>query len=962
MKDNIRFKGLTLDRDEMLATHGETALCGGVEVHDGSLRPSVLDGTDLADGQPLQLGEVLQLVYVHQTEDYTHYLAVYNDGLFAYREDGQGWHNLHSGVIDGDYDASCMKSITSIGNTLCIMNTDNLQGQNGGLHYFLCYNDNGDWKYKYLGQQPPFLNIQFGLHRGDVDENLKEYFDYKMQEGDFFDPEDDTHTKIAETQRATLTEHVLGNVNKRIDDILGDGRFYAPFLIRYCYRMYDGSMIMHSAPVLMMPMLHHPAMTWCYSISNFMQPILDGNLRTVRWCLFMRSCKLQAKAINASIITELSDWSDIIRSVDVFITPQFSRIDTSKMIEKADVVYQENNYAIWGVGALYGTEQDESSNFAQTYSNATALIFPSGFGTGASIVLPEYSETEYFSRIRRASYFYKLCSIELQDIGTSNTKKLCGSVKDLAFDASILRNIAVQKQMTDDYKTHNIILPGTDKAGIYTYNHRLNCYGISERLFKGFIATIMFPIMEAVTADNYKIRVYIKTDSGIFAVECANGVLPNLSLYNNFLLKNGYIFYPDSRAFAMVIYKNDVPILRRRLTESDELNASLSFCDDGEVGSLPDFVNNLNGAVSNKLAIVPMLNKIYTSKIDNPFYFPNLPEESGINTVGVGQIYGLAVPKRSLTADMAGFSDLLIFSTDGIWVAKVSSTGTYSEKHNISSEICINKKSICQLDQSVVFATSRSLSRIVSQDISSLTDVLDGPYFNVKKQLTELTNYLCDDEAETYDADADELITFNGEVAGVTFTPIPPLEYYQSGKVVYDYIKSRLIVLPGDTTDRSVALVFSIRDAAWSTMLLPPIRAVVDGYPSPYIQYDVDADNDGDIEYEGVVMRLDKAYDYADNVAHTGVVVTRTLSYSDTMDLVRGFRQLTNCASMPLLFFFGSNDQRSWQYIGRSERSFHNYMPGHPFRFFRVAIYMKILTSEKYQELILEIVNKYAKL
>lgn len=960
MKDIIRFKGLTLNKDEQSVAHGELSLCGGVELHDGSLRPSVLHGTVLGDGQPLPYHDAgVKLLYVHQTDDYTYYIAwVYPDKLCAFKEKSDGWEGVQSsalvnGEIDANFSTTGLKDVKSVGNTLIVMKSD-------GLHYFKCYNDGSTWKYKYLGQQPPFLQLQFGLELSGASSALNvEEFKYEVIEGAFFDQADESYRTIAEDKRASFTDHVMSKVNKRIDGITQLGQFYAPFLIRYCYRMYDGSMIMHSAPVLMMPMLHRPVMTYSFSLSNGApNPKAEDDENFVEWSLFLRPCRLRVRSLNGADPVEnyihLSDWKDIIRSVDIFITPQFSRIDTSKMIEKVGVNYTDFNYSLYD-----GTENNIPTIFEATYSTDWPTE-PRVFGSGISILFPEYAESDYLSKIRRASYFYKLTSVELEDIGDKLVPPSGGNpLKRLQFDASVLSNIAVQEQMVDDYKTHNKILPAIDSAGLYIYNNRLNCFGISEKLFIGFNMSVLFPYFAASSAlTQYTLRVYIKTDSGIFAVECPNGEFAE-TFSQSWLLKNGYIFYPDARAIAMHLHSENGNLLsvKRRLTASDELNASLSFCDDSEINELPSYVNydlvQGNRTINNSRAIVPLTNKVYTSRADNPFYFPNLPDEAGINTVGVGDILGLAVPKRSLTADMAGFNDLIIFCTDGIWIAKVSKTGTYSEKHNISSEVLYNVKSLCQLDQSVVFATSRALARIVGQDVASLTDVLDGPYFDVKNKLTAFSDVYCIDPEEGesyptgYDFDADSLIRFNA----------PPLDFYRKGKVFYDYIGSRIIVLPDDTTESCVALVFSIRDEAWATMVIPPIQSVVDGYPYMFVQY-----TDTDFDLEGMVMRLDLPYDHSDNVLHTGVVVTRTLTFSDTMDVFRGFRQMIDSANMPQMYIFGSNDQRTWKYIGNSARSFHNYIPGHPYRFFRLALYIRMLTGERYQQIELEIINKYAKL
>lgn len=953
MKDNIRFKGLTLNRDEQGVEHGECALCGGVEVHDGALRPSVLQGTTLAGGA--SIGG--KLLYVHQTDDYTMFICLtedtyHNEHLYAYWENGNSWGSQNIDPIN--FSPDHILSVKSVGNTLVVMKQKDPNGNiyDDGLHYFLCHNDgttsnNNGWSYKYLGQQPPFLQIQFNLDYSSTyaASNVEEH-KYKVKGEYFFDDDIDPNlSTIHEEERSPLTEHVLGHINKEIDRLCEHGLFYAPFLIRYCYRMtMDNSMIMHSAPVLMMPMLHHPVLNFSTTLSTSLSTYNPAQGDEIAWCQFLSPCRLQAKILNTSISSALNDWKDVIRSVDIFITPQFSRIDTSKLIEKVNHdTAQEFNYSLWE-----GTENDIPALYESTYAQFWSHAYQ------YSWKLPEYDENDYFSRIRKASYFYKLTSIELEDIGTD---KLDGSFRRLQFEASILHNIAVQPQMVDDYKTHNKLIPASDQAGLYVYNERLNVYGISERLFKGFSMYVLFPYT-GLSASVYTVRTYIKTDSGTFAVENNEGGF-GASAYSNWLINNGFIFYPDARATAMMITATGVTV-KRRLTDSDELNGSLSFCDDSAINDLPSFINSANPGVtpsvpSNNLAVVPLTNKIYTSRAGNPFYFPNLVGEVGINTVGIGHILGLAVVTRPLSTGQVGDHDLIVFCTDGIWVAKVSNIGTYTNLHNISREICDNQKSVCQLDQSVVFATSRALNRFIEDNVINFSEVLDGPYFDVKNKLAAFAAEYCIDPGEgedypaNYDFEADALIRF----------ATPPINYFKNGQVLYDYIGNRLIILPAVTDEGSVGLVFSIRDKAWSTMVLPPILAAVNNYPHPYVQTIVDHTPN---PAERFIIRLDTPYSYTDATQHTGVVVTRTLTYSDTMDVVRGFRQLTDGATMPILYFFGSNDQRTWQFIGKSQRSFHNYIPGHPFRFFRIAMYIRLKTSEKYQQLIMEMINKYTKL
>ena len=346
-----------------------------------------------------------------------------------------------------------------------------------------------------------------------------------------------------------------------------------------------------------------------------------------------------------------------------------------------------------------------------------------------------------------------------------------------------------------------------------------------------------------------------------------------------------------------------------------------------------DLVNVETGEPPVANDLVPMRNKVLTSEVDDPYYFPI----EGRNTVGIGAIVGLAAVTRALSQGQVGDHDLIAFCTDGVWVMKVSKEGTYSAIHNISREVCTNPKSICQLDQSVLFATERSLSRFVESNVVSMSDKLDGPARNWSNLFGTFFN--------------NTLLDCSSIILQLGFTT-SAVEMFNGGSVFYDYAGSRVVVLPQNTSADSVALVFSIRDQAWSTMAIPAIKAVVPGYPSPFVQT-------GD----GKVMILDKPYNYRSTGANVpGLILTRELTFSDTMDVIRGYQHHADGGTAPMLFLFGSNDQRNWQSLGNSNRWFNNYLPGTSYRFFRIAIYTQMKPSEEYQQLLLEVVNKYGKL
>lgn len=904
MKQTIRFKGLSLNRDEIAAEHGELSLCGGVELHDGALRPSVVVGSNLAGGAAL----AGTLIYVHQTKSYTNYITVEVSGgsqVMRYASAGSSSWNTQTFSYSGDFSPVQIVDVKHVGNTLCVMTST-------GLHYFLYSITAGS--YTYLGKQPPFLGLNFNL-KLDTYHAVKNPDGADHGNGDTFWIDysgswyNSTATagkyEVKEEARSNITDQVMAKINKRIADLTNDGYFYAPFFVRYCYRMYDGkSLILHSPAVLMFSDLNHPVST---RFAHLDDPVADDNQYTV-W--LFRS-KLQVRVVDLGVITQLQQWKDIVKSVDIFVSPQVARIDTSSMIESLsrDIISDYHRSL---------TDGKYTSNIIQDW-------YP-GWLTGFD--LPEIDQAAYFARIKNTSTFFKLASYSVEKLGQSFPD---GSLYNV--DSSNLPNLAAQEQMTDDYKTHNLLVPDGGNGGLYVYNHRLNVYGISEQLFEGFRPDVMFPYVSP--SDPYansitSVGVWVSTEYGMryLSITPASGVtwygLP-------FLIQVSYVFYPDSRAILMGFTIQGGSSFYRNLVPASALNGAFA-CLEGSLGSALTIPGSPTAAV-------PLSNKIYTSRADNPFYFPNLPGESGINSVGTGQIIGVGAVTRALSAGQVGDHDLVVFSSDGVWVLKVSPEGTYSQVHNISRNVCVNKKSILQLDQSLLFASGKDLLRFVESDFISITDILDGPEF-LSTQLSSFYNYLADPEASTYDANMKKLLD------GLA------LQYQlETGQTVYDFKNARIFVLPAQLSV-GIALVYSIRDNAWSTMVIPASQAWINSYPYPYLQ-----------KADGSVMALDKSYDeITDTNTYKGVVITRTLSFSDTMDVIRAFRQYTDANRAQMMFFFGSNDQITWQAIGTSARPFSEYLPGKPFRFFRVAFYLQLTTSERYQALGVEIINKYAKL
>lgn len=187
-------------------------------------------------------------------------------------------------------------------------------------------------------------------------------------------------------------------------------------------------------------------------------------------------------------------------------------------------------------------------------------------------------------------------------------------------------------------------------------------------------------------------------------------------------------------------------------------------------------------------------NKIYTSEVNNPFYFPVL----GIDTIGTGTILGICSAAKALSQGQFGQFPLYAFSTDGVWALEVSDTGTYSAKQPITRDVCINPDSITQIDSAVLFATDRGIMLISGSEAVCLSDSINSRDLFALSDLPK----------------ADKLVSLFNERAGedeqITLensSLLPFRDFLTACKMIYDYTNQRIIVYNLEKSEYAVTVV-----------------------------------------------------------------------------------------------------------------------------------------------------------
>lgn len=937
MNKEIKYNGYSVTPSDYECADGGLATSLNLISEDGQLKalsqPKVIRQLpqDEADG-------VQKIMFIHKTTSFTHYILYNEKNSRLYWMDDYAYSSPQ--LIENVYVNSYLfPHINAVGNTLLIFSSDEIS--------YLLWKDG---EYTNLGNHLPNIEMSFGLigrpRFYSVSDASKKTFNISfngISEGEFYNT-------WSEENKTKITEQVMAKVNKFLrEQSIDKGRFALPFLVRYALRLYDGSLVCHSAPILMSPSTNaSPAVMWKHAWGK-------GSYTDAELDIMLVSASLDYKLCTDPDYDYLhlkDKWSDIIKSVDVFISkPIYTWDQNGKCSSFAD----SNNFETkflgkiycagvlsngstakedWCIGPIsigeYGDLRSDKSGFDKLYLEWTFSRLYSLFKSSdrsypaSSINLPEFSSEKVHETIQNTSTFYKLCSINLDELSTSERK-------EIVVGNEYLQSLTTREVMTDDYLTHDRLAASYS----YTFNSRLNLSGVKRQLFRGFALQSMFCYINH-THVNYKensdsshtfvmhpsVFDYIDVQVSVYIKENGENYEVTTSSYAPYFLSGEFTdgrknksswgvfaFYPNINAFRMVItdYSGSYVI---DLKPHDFLNGAYGLLDYEMVRN-PMKVPNIGiNYKDNNWISVP--NKIYTSEVNNPFYFPLL----GINSVGTGDILGICSAARPLSEGQFGQFPLYAFTTEGVWALETTSTGTYSARQPITRDVCTNIESITQLDSSVLFTTARGIMLISGSTVQCISDAINTETpFDVRSLpgMNKLHAMLGDGH------DLDSCIP-----------TIPFTEFLQKCGILYDYVHQRLIVYHPEKT---YAYVFSLKSKEWG-MMYSSILAGVNSYPD--------------------ALAVDKNYNLVNfalppKETQKGMLVTRPLKLDmpdvlKTIDTVvqRGHFQKGHIQSV----LYGSRDLYNWHLVWSSKDHFLRGFSGTPYKYFRIACVTSLSEDE----------------
>lgn len=867
MIHELKYNGYSAEPSDYECADGDLATSIGLIPEVGAVKPLFPPSVALSFEKGLTVN------YIHETVNFRHYILYNESGVMS-------WWNGSSSEYKQLYDFSSttIYEVNSMGNTLIVLAA-------GGAHYFL-WKDNA---YLYLGTEIPELPLSFGLQGEMV---RSQSFTVELA-----DPMSNLVGALSENNKKSVTEKVLAEVNKFItDEVTNKGRFIYPFFVRYAYRLYDGSTLTkHSAPILMAAASDVVPQVFVETTAPPGQETSTFFAKVASMCH-----EIDYAAVTESDIDMIKVWDDIVKSVDIFISAPIYTYDQNGECKKIESIGSGINcYSVCKhTNNVVNPDHPnyEPYLFLDLYRNTFQddAVIPD-----KRVLLPSKTKEQIETDIKDCSQFYFLKSIKLDEIKTERT------VIDIKDD--YLQSLVVREVMTDDYDSHDKLIPKFS----FVYNNRLNIANIKKSLFNGFNASSLFNYSSGLRK-TISVYIYIKQDGKNIRVKGDSG---------NFLntMPLLYFYYPNINAYKAIIQSTIAGGATTRyevnLEKHNFLNGAFYFA--GWEGVKTTTTTQPSISVDR---IIPLSNRIYTSEINNPFYFPVL----GINAIGTGDIIGISSAAKALSEGQFGQFPLYAFTSEGVWALEVSSTGTYSTKQSITRDVVLGKNSITQIDSAVLFASDRGIMLLSGSKAQCISDVLNSDeIWNISK-LPNAQNLII-----LYDRKADD----NGqqkqiEEEDITFLPFR--DFVKDCSMIYDYVNQRIIVYNPNV---SYAYVYSFKSQKWG-MMLSDITSNVNSYPEALAN-----------------TKGNKLVNFS--VPGTQVTTSLLITRPFTLNDANGFKTIDSIIQRGMFksdhvqqVLYGSNDLENWHIVWSSVDRIMRGFRGTPYKAFRLALICSLEKGE----------------
>ena len=711
----------------------------------------------------------------------------------------------------------------------------------------------------------------------------------------------------------------------QVANIKRQGYFCTPVFARYALRLYDGSYIYQSVPVLL-------------GAGDREYFKAQGRIDYDKQALTAKSyldVYLQSYYTVKAYLKAYSydGWEDIVESVDIFLS--------------TDIHYPLLNSQIVGL-----TENSDES------VDDEKLIYDLSFSDDEEDVEEERRRNEILSK----STFYRI-----ETFGSERMSKLAEGYNLMSRDEFISQDYLVtQPTLPDDYMSHHRKIADD----VFQYNNKVIMTGITSEITTGYPFLNGTCVRDEYTDEqkvkrayqlhfymrdsaNNELNVYSRNPEGgkdlvpytlplpvrIYRNGSQVGVNTNSVAQNNYAQVYCWLAYPDSRCYRVDVTvtegEGDEAVTTTRSYDMEPhplLNLSyvLLEMDEkiGSAGGTVDRTGNVSRSTSSSSSPTSTVNResreyketnvIWASEMNNPFVFP---AEGKITFVA--EVISIANATAALSEGQFGQYPLYVFTKDGIWSVPVSNNGDFAASVPMSRDVALSKESIQTIEQAITFATAQGVMLLSGSTVQSISPNMEGEHYVSPADLVTLLGK---------DANLGELSeAFSGDT--------PFKAFLRSGcKTAFDYAGRRVFFF----TD-AYTYVYRIESQTWHKLSLDgegvTMSSALNSYPDCYICCKrKDADR---------YLLYDFSVEYSDDAAKQqktlpGLIVTRPfdLDLPDVRKTITALRIRGHFNRKDVQYILlGSMDGLSWGILPS--------LRGGSYKLYRIALVLNLAAGER---------------
>lgn len=697
--NRIQLRGISRTPSDRMNSDGGVAESLNMYIDEAESASALLP-KDVTSELGLPDNLVADKVFIHKGNNYENAIVVQGSALKAYvNGDDREMALLNKGESVSD--------IVAVGNTLVATTQSRL--------LYILYINN---EYRYLGDGIPVPQIEFqSISNYDLKAESKEYrltrtedlsgainpiniFNEETWNKAIKDRESGTTTEY--TNRLTeIEEGLWADIKKEVNRYRSIGRFCAPFLVRFAVRLYDGSYINHSVPILLgsgydkFVSVEGRKIVTASLLHSYIQYTLDNIFDVTA---FLKNWDAEG-------------WEDIIESVDIFAS--------------TDVCFPALN-----------SQFKELSLSQSTEGSVSTFYYSMPFRHGSA---DEFTAME--EELVSKGLFYKIGSFPLNDDRLQKGWKLAS-----AENMKSLTDLALTEERLDDSLVQDEVTPGN----LLNYNNRLLATDASVYASRGysFLNGTNIAIGNKVEAVSkpYLIKYYIR---GAKETEVLGEYFDGTNEFYAYEMNTsdqggaaklqaniyGFMAHPDPNCYKVEIWTSGGEVCQRTMKAHPRLNCSYAFWGLANTIGLGENVGN---DVSREDFLREDRRKVHESKVYA--YDVNNPFLIGQSLTFQSRVLGVAIASTALSQGQFGQFPLYVFTEDGIWAMETAADGSFVTSKPLSRDVCVNPDSITSIDNAVVFVTDKGVMLLQGSQVVSISPHMNGKHYTIEESAKVIVN------------------------------------------------------------------------------------------------------------------------------------------------------------------------------------------------------------------------------